>query len=233
MPEATSNVEFAHKIHEQAHREGGAGGGGGERRTEWIEILEAIVLAFVAVATAWSGYQAARWDARSAQSYALASATNVRAQEEATLAGQDRLYDIVTFNGWIAAAAAGNTHLASIFERRFRPEYEVAFDAWIKLDPLHNDSAPAGPIFMPEYKSALAAQSAALSQQAGADFTDGVKTRETGDQYVRLTVFLATVLLLTALSQRFKILGPRVGILAVAGVMLVICSYWIATFPKA
>jgi hypothetical protein len=32
-----------------------------QSRFEMIEILEAVILALVAVATAWSGYQAAQW----------------------------------------------------------------------------------------------------------------------------------------------------------------------------
>ena len=51
------------------------------------------VIAIVALATAWSGYQAARWGALSAKNYALATRTSVRGQVRATLAGQDRLYD--------------------------------------------------------------------------------------------------------------------------------------------
>ncbi|MGC1650354.1 MAG: hypothetical protein WA741_31410 [Candidatus Sulfotelmatobacter sp.] len=57
--------------------------------------------------------------------------------------------------------------------------------------------------------------------------------RESGDQYVRITVSLATVLLLTALSQRFDILGPRIAVVAVAFVLLVLSTYWILTFPRA
>jgi hypothetical protein len=83
--------------------------------------LEAVVLAGVAVLTAWSGYQAAKWEALSAASYVLATRTSVRAQEYLTLAGQDRLYDIVTFNGWLAARSANNMKLAELFERRFGP----------------------------------------------------------------------------------------------------------------
>lgn len=83
-------------------------------------LAEAVVLSIVAVATAWSGYQAANWDALSAKQYALVALTTVMSQEKATLAGQDRLFDIVTFNGWIAARTAGNDKLAAIYQRRFR-----------------------------------------------------------------------------------------------------------------
>jgi hypothetical protein len=229
MPEATSNVEFAHKIHEAGHHQGSESGGA----AEWVEILEAVLLAIVAVATAWSGYQASRWEAISAENYSRASRTTVMSQEKATMEGQDRLYDSVTFNGWVASKVAGREKLAGFYERRFRPEYAVAFQAWWKLDPINNPSAPQGPIFMPEYKNANAAEAAQLAEEAKGYFEKGVSSRDTGDDYVKVTVFLATVLLLTALSQRFKVLGPRVAVAAVAVVFLLISAYWILNLPRA
>jgi len=94
MSEIASNVEFAHKLHEQDHHHGVSM----SPRDRCVEILEAVVLAVVAVLTAWSGYQAAKWEAFSATRYALGTRTSVRAQEGLTLSGQDRLYDIVTFS---------------------------------------------------------------------------------------------------------------------------------------
>jgi hypothetical protein len=229
MPEITSNVEFAHRIHEQGHHHQSPK----NRHEQWVEIVEALVLATVAVATAWSGYQAAKWDALSAQQYNLASRTIVVSQEKATLAGQDRLYDITTFNGWVVAKMSGNQKLVEFFQRRFRPEYATAFVAWQKLDPINNPSAPPGPIFMPEYKSENGMEAAALAEKANGYFEKGIMTRETGDEYVKVTVFLATVLLLTALSQRFEIIGARVAVVAIAFILLVMSTYWIWTYPRA
>jgi hypothetical protein len=228
MSEATSNVEFAHKIHELGHLHPLST----DRRRQWVEIVEAVVLAIVAVATAWSGYQASKWDALSNQHYNLASRTTVVAQEKATLAGQDRLYDIITFNGWVAAKVSGRDKLASFYQRRFRPEYATAFAAWWKLDPVDNPAAPAGPIFMTEYANANSQKSASLVQEAKDEFEKGISMRETGDKYVKVTVFLATVLLLTALAQRFEIFGPRVAVVAVAFVLLAVSTYWILTLPR-
>ncbi len=191
------------------------------------------MLAIVAVATAWSGYQAAKWDARSAKEYAQVARTTVLSQQKATLAGQDRLYDITTFNSWMTAKLAHNDQVAEFYERRFRPEYNVAFQAWQKLDWLKDPSVPAGPIFMAEYRSANAEESAKLAEEARAHFEMGVATRETGDDYVKVTVFLATVLLLTALSQRFEMFGPRAAVVTVAAILLVISAYWILALPRA
>jgi len=92
--DVNSNVEVAKPIHEHGHHQGIT-----HARHQWIEILEAVVLALVAVLTAWSGSQAVRWEGLSAKNYALASRTSVLAQEGWTLAGQDRLYNIITFHG--------------------------------------------------------------------------------------------------------------------------------------
>ena len=228
MAEKTSNVEFAHRIHEQGHS-------GGHSRSDWLEILEALVLAAVAILTAWSGYQAARWDARSAAAYAGASSTMVQSQEQLTLAGQERLYDIATFNSWLDQTLSGDTQGADILRRRFRPEYAVAFEAWMKLDPLNraDPAIPAGPIFMPEYRSAKTEKGHDLAREAGRLHEEGVTGREKGDEYVRITVVLATVLLLTALSQRFRVRALRVGLNALSLVMLAVALFWIATFPRA
>jgi hypothetical protein len=229
MSEATSNVEFAQKIHEHGHYHASAT----DRRARWVEIGEAVVLAIVAVATAWSGYQAAKWGALSSEHYNIASRTTVLSEEKATLAGQDRLYDITTFNAWVAAKVTGRDKLATFYQRRFRSEYAAAFAAWWKLDPVNNPSAPSGPIFMAEYTNANGQASAQLAKEAKGHFEKGVSMRETGDKYVKVTVLLATVLLLTALSQRFEIFGPRVAVIAVAFALLVMATYWILTFPRA
>jgi len=228
MSEATTNIEFAHNVLEKRHH-----GAPSERRAAWVEIVEVTVLSIVALATAWSGYQAARWGALSAKNYALATRTSVRGQVRATLVGQDRLYDIVTFNGWIAANTAGNKKLAALYERRFRTEYKIAFAAWQKLDPFNNDSAPPGPTFMAEYVNTNSQMSERLVDESREYFERGVSSRETGDNYVKVTVFLATVLLLTALSQRVKIVGPRIALVSVASILLLISTYWILILPRA
>ena len=86
---------------------------------------------------------------------------------------------------------------------------------------------------MPEYVNLNAQESAKLVEQANAYFEKAVSTRETGDKYVKVTVFLATVLLLTAISQRFEIFGPRVAVIVIAFVLLAFSTFWILTLPPA
>ena len=203
------------------------------RRREWIEIGEALLLALVAIATAWSGYQAGKWDGRQANLYSLSSKYRVQSDSASTLSGQQRLYDTSTFGFWLQAKAQGNDEDAKIFERRFRPEYRPAFRAWLRTDPLNNPKAPPGPIFMPQYENAAADRAVARAAQATAAFEAGTDARARGDRYLRSTVLLATVLFLTAIAQKFKVHEVRVGLLVVCGILLVVGLVFIATYPRA
>jgi hypothetical protein len=188
----------------------------------------------VAVATAWSGYQSARWDGRSSLLYGHSSTYRAQSVQLSTQAGQQKLYDVVTFNTWAQAIVAGNTELANFYVRRFSPEYRVAFDAWLKTDPIHHpQTAPEGPAYMPQYHNKLQTQSDALGAKASAAFDEGTAARETGDQYVRATVLLATVLFLVAMSQRFEMRAARIALLGVGLVLLVWGISDIVQYPIA
>ncbi len=120
-----------------------------------------------------------------------------------------------------------------MFERRFLPEFRPAFESWKKTDPLNNPDAPPGPFYMPEYRSAKTEEAAKLNEQATQTFEQGDQAREHSDQYVRVTVTLATVLLLMAISQRFKVQGVRVALAVVAMLLLFGPIYRILMLPRA
>ena len=64
-----SNIEVAHHLGEHP-------GSSHARAHQLLEIAEAVVLAIVAIATAWSGYQAALWTGHQSELYGLASRVN-------------------------------------------------------------------------------------------------------------------------------------------------------------
>ena len=203
-----------------------------QSRLEVIEIIEALILALVALATAWSGYQAAKWAGNRAEKYADATRLRITAEGFGTLAGQERIYDVDTFNGWVAAKLDGKEKEAEFFERRFRDEYRPAFMAWLNTDPFNSTQAPPGPIFMPQYHNAKHEQFLSFNKQA-ADITDeGTKAGDTGDQYVRITVLLATVLLITAIGQRFRFRSVRIGFMILACLLLCLPLWQLLLLPR-
>jgi len=202
------------------------------RRHTVIELLEAVFLAVVAVATAWSGYQAAKWEGHSSELYAEASAIRIEADQALTLGGQQRLLDVSTFNTWIEATSTGNEELAALYERRFSPEYKVAFDAWVALDPLENEDAPPGPSYLPEYVNHDIEHGDELNAEANEIFDEGTTAQTRAHEYVFTTVVLATVLFLLALSQRFGLSHARIVVLVIAGSLMTYGLITIIAFPR-
>ena len=184
------------------------------------------------MATAWSGYQAAKWAGNRAEQYAEASRVRVTAEGLATVAGQERIYDSDTFNSWLTAKLDGKEQAAEFFERRFRNEYRPAFTAWSSTDPFNNAQAPPGPIFMPDYHNAKHEQFLGLNKKAGEVADQGTRSGETGDQYVRITVLLATVLLITAIGQRFHFKTVRVVFMILAFLLLCLPLWQLLTLPR-
>ena len=146
----------------------------------------------------------------------MSSTIRNEADQALTLGGQQRLLDITTFNTWIEARNEGLDDLAALYERRFSPEFKVAFDAWIALDPFSNPDAPPGPSFMPEYENHLLDEGARLNEVSSRTFDEGTEARHQADEYIRTTVVLASVLFLLALSQRFLIRRVRIAVVVLA-----------------
>ena len=191
MPEGgDANIEIAKHLSE--HK-----GSPESREHELLEIAEALVLAVVAIATSWSGYQAALWTGHQSELYGQASKLRIQAEGLSTYANQERLYDASTVVEWLKAEAHGDKKLADLFERRFLPEFRPAFEAWKKTDPINNPNAPPGPQVMEAFHTSKTEQAAQLNEQATEVFEQGTRDRQYSDDYVRITVTLATVLLLS------------------------------------
>jgi hypothetical protein len=226
MPEQM-NVEVAHKLSE---REAEA-----RDKHRWeaiIEILEVMLLALAAIATAWSGYQAAKGDGHQSVLYSNASVYRVQANTAATLGQQRLAADGAMFSAWLEARDANNSQLQAMLVRRFSPEYRTAFGAWLATEPFTNPDAPPGPGYMPEYHNPQMEQAGKLNEQAAEMEKAGTEARHTAEEYVRATVLFALVLFLVAVGQRFRLRGVRIATIVLAFVLFAYGLYDIATLPR-
>jgi hypothetical protein len=147
MPEGLSASEVGKEIGEHAKHADPH-----ERRDRLISISEAVLLSVVALLAAWSGYAAAKWSTESRVELATASSLRIEASRADADAFELRNFDSSTFESWFSAYIAGNKTAMRVAERRFRPEFKVAFDAWRATKPETNPEAPRGPTYMPQYK---------------------------------------------------------------------------------
>lgn len=203
------------------------------RRERVLELSAVILMSITAVATAWSGYQAARWSGEQSKSYAQASTDRIHSQRQSTHAGQVRISDLLYFNNWLNAHSSGDQALASIYRRRFRPGFLPVFHAWLAQHPFTNPHAIAGPLYMPQYKLGSAERSAVLDKQANIHYTDGTDAKANDDHYILSTVFFAAVLFFAGISLRLEWRRLRMGVLAFAGAMLLGGVIYVFTLPIA
>ena len=151
-------------------------------RERWFEIAAALMLSLATLGIAWSGYQAAKWSGLQARRYTQASTARSFANRAATLGAQDRTQDLLNFNRWLEVTTDGNTQLADLYERRFRPEFRPAFEKWQAEDPLHNVDATPSPLLEPNYKLANAEKADKLNKLGDVRFEQGKEATETRRQ---------------------------------------------------
>ncbi len=176
----------------------------GRRFGRWVEILAAIVLSLATVATAWCGYQATRWSGEQARAYSEASANRVRASQRANEAVLVTNLHVGLFADYMAARLGDNPALAAALSQRFPQPLKAAADAWLALDPLNNPDAPPTPFAMPQYRLTERDEAHAFDQLADDRFNEANQANDLSDEYVRLTVIFATVLLFGGISGKFQ-----------------------------
>jgi hypothetical protein len=141
-------------------------------------------------------------------------------------------FDALTFNAWFTAYVTGNEKAMQVAERRFRPQFLVAFNAWLTTHPFTNPHTPPGPTYMPQYVQPELAQANLLDVRADTYYSLGETAANNSDGYVRTTVYLASVLFLVGISGHFRVRGARTTVITVGGVILAFCIVLLILAPR-
>jgi hypothetical protein len=201
-------------------------------RSDWVEIVATVLLAVAAVATAWSSYQANRWNGETTKASSRVNAVRIDAARAQGLAQAQTQVDIATFIQWVNATATDDDELAEFYEARFRPEFKPAFDAWLATAPLTNPEAPPTPFAMDdEYQ--LQSQTDAERLDAEAEVMAATVRRniQRSANYVLAVVLFAVALFFAGMSAKLRGAGTRKALLLVGCLLFIGTAVWIATFP--
>lgn len=116
------------------------------------DLAYATILGLAVVVSSWCGYQHELWS--SALTFEL-KAANTTHREFTTAELKERqssVMDVIAFNGYLGAVSSHDQKLADYYKNSFRPEMKVAFDSWLKTNPLNNTGRnTTTPFDMPEY----------------------------------------------------------------------------------
>jgi len=196
-----------------------------------FELAATVLLATAAVATAWAAYQSARWRSEQAKAQSGSIAARVESTRAENVANRQGQIDVALFTQWVDAYARDERELEGFYRKRFRPEFQPAFQAWVATKPRTNPGAPLSPFAMPQYKLAattkadrLEARAAAFSQRVGIVI-------QRADNYALAGVLFAVSLFFAGISTRLRSPTPRMVVLGLGYTLFLGSVIWIATFP--
>jgi hypothetical protein len=203
----------------------------GARAEHRLELAATVLLALAAVATAWATYQSSRWHGEQAKAQSASIAARVESTRAAAVANRQVGIDVDIFAQWVDAYVRDETELADFYRRRFRDEFEPAFDAWVATRPRRNPDAPLSPFALPEYRLAATGEAEALEARAAGFSRDVGAYIQRADNYVLAVVLFAVSLFFAGISTRLHSIGPRTAILGLGYVLFLGTVAWLATFP--
>jgi hypothetical protein len=200
-------------------------------RIDRVEIVATVLLAIAAVATAWSSYQASRWNGEQAKAFSRGNTARIESTRASGLADSQSQIDVATFTQWANAYALGQKTLADFYFRRFRVEFKPALNAWIATRPLHNPTAPLTPFAMPQYKLAARAEADRLQAEADAYSAKGRSDVQRATNYVLAVVLFAVSLFFAGITTKLGARHVQIILLGLGTTIALGAVIWLATQP--
>jgi hypothetical protein len=203
------------------------------RIKKWSEFWATIILSFATLITAWSGYEAGKWNGIQTALNTQSTMLSIDGTRLRTEAQERLLVDIALFTDWVNAMGTGNAPLADFYRARFRDGFQPAFDAWLATDPLLNPDAPASPFEMDVYDRAETGAAEELIERAGDLSRSAEQAGAIADRYTLSVVILAGALLLAGLADRFEWAELRAVVVVVALLVMLFSMVNVLWLPVA
>ena len=175
-----------------------------DHKLDRMDLAYAAILGLTVVVTAWCGYQHELWS--SALTFEL-KAANTAHREYTTAELKERqsiVIDVIAFNGYLDAVSNHDQKLIDYYKNSFRPKMRVAFDAWLKTDPLNGTGKATTPFDMPEYISPLDSEKVqGFLQTADEKSQNADSMSSIASNYVFFTSLYASVSFLEGIGRVF------------------------------
>lgn len=208
-----------------------AAGSEGRSAHEWLRIAATVVLALATIATAWGGYQAARWNSATGSSYSQENTLFQASNRADARADSDLQIDVSLFLEWIDATAAEDEELATFYEDRFRDEFTPAFEEWLASRPLQNPDAAKSPFALDSYVRANAQEAERLRAASAEAGALARVNSQIADNYVFVTVLFATTLFFAGVASNVASRRRAAFMLAFGVIVFGATIAWVSTFP--
>jgi hypothetical protein len=198
---------------------------------DWVELVATVLLSVATVATAWSAYQANRWNGEQAKATSRGNAARIESTRASGVANRQVQIDVALFTQFIDAFARQETELANFYLKRFRDEFKPAFEAWAATKPRTNPDAALTPFVLPEYRLAANEEAEELEATADEYATEARRNIQRSSNYVLAVVLFASALFFAGISTKLSAPRLRMVVLGLGCLLFLGTAIWIATSP--
>jgi hypothetical protein len=196
------------------------------------EMVAVVLLGIATIGTAWCGYQSSRWNAEQQDLGREASDFRVEANRQFGLATQQVQYDANLLAQYARAVSDGDTRLQEFFRTSMmRAEFVPLLDEW--QAEVQAGGSPGNLLDDEGYLDAQLGGYQDTQRRAEETDVEAREAGENGDDYVLMTLMLATALFFAGVTTSFKVRAARLVLLACATASIAYALSRIATLPVA
>jgi hypothetical protein len=198
-----------------------------------LEVFAIILLSLGTVGSAWSVFQASRWNNIQTDKVSESNAARIESSKQTTIATATIVYDATVLAQSVTAAANGQTDLREFFRQKlYRPEFLTIVDQAVAQaggDP----SAVPNLFSQQTYLDDLLSEPRQLEAAAQQLADEGSRAGENADDYVLVAVILAITLFFAGTASSLGWVPLRIGLLAIGTVTLAIGAAQLGSLPLA
>jgi hypothetical protein len=197
-----------------------------------VELIAVVVLGITTIGTAWCGYQATQWSAKSGDLTQLANEKQVEGARLFGAATQVISYDSMIVAMYAEARAEGKPGLVKFYrDTLIRPKFLPILNRW-------EAQVQAGqtPTSLAEDQDYVADQLAGYNNAvaAGQEATrESQQASDTANGYVATTILLAVALFFAGVTSSFRYRPARIAILIAAAGAIAAAASRLADLPIA
>jgi hypothetical protein len=199
-------------------------------RNRLLEIVAVILLGMATVGSAFSGYEATRWNSRESDLERDASTSRVEATRLFSLGTQTVVYDTTVVAQYAAAASAGDQRLMDFYRSSLvRPKFLPIIDEWTAQ--VRAGETPVNLLSNQAYVDEQLAGYTKAETTAEAFTLEAGDASDHADAFVLTALLLAVSLFFAGVTSSFRVTAARLLLMIGAVVTLAIAAGRIADLP--
>ena len=203
-----------------------------QRRSRAFEIVAVLLLGVATLGSAWSGYQASRWNGDEASLASEASNEQVEGARLFGLALQTVSYDSTVVAQYAEAVSAGNEGLQEFYRTTLiRPDFLPKLEHW--QEEIEAGRKPGNLLEDDEYRDEQLAGYQASQARADALSAESREAGNTADDFILLTVLFASALFFAGVTTSFRVRSAQAFLLLASGLIIAYAASRLADLPVA